>query len=154
MLTETSPGTRLDEDVSPEIRCCVSGLFSCGSLFSGGFLGSGSSGSLSGGSGKLGFLLGHGLSLSLILSLFSLKTFFSVKFLLVGHGSAQLVYVLLLLSLPSIKATLGFSLVKRALLHATLKVLHKKYTLVGEDSADGIGGLCTYVKPIQSTLEI
>ncbi len=127
----------------------------CGSFFSGGSLFS-SSGSFGlGGSGsELGFLLSHSFSLCLVLSLFSLKTCFSVKFFLVGHRSAELIYALLLFCLPSVKATLSLSLVKCAFLHATLEVLHQKYTLVGEDSAHGVSGLSTYIKPIQSTLEV
>ena len=130
------------------------GLFSGGSLLSGSLFGSGSCFSFSGSSSELGFLLSHSFSLSLILSLFSFKTFFSVKFFLVGHRSAHLIYALLLFSLPSVKATLCFSFVKCAFLHTTLEVLHQKYTLVGENSAYGVGGLSTYIKPIQSTLEV
>ncbi len=129
-------------------------LFS-GSLFGGSFL-SGSCGGFGLGScgSSFGFLLGYFFSLCFVLCYFGFETSFFVKLLLGCHRCAELVDALLLLSFPGVETTLCFGFVKSAFLYATLKMLHEKHAFVGEDGANGVGGLSTNVDPIQSTLEV
>ena len=60
----------------------------------------------------------------------------------------------LLLREPCLKLLFGFRLVKGALLNALQEVLLEAYPLAREDHACRVSGLCTYLQPIQSSIEI
>ena len=137
-----------------------------GSGFLGGSLGGGLSGlsllsGLSGlglgsslGCGYFGFFLGYGLGLSLILLGFFFQSFLNVGFLVIAHLVADGFQLGVLFSLPGIEALLGFLLAEGTLLNAALQVFHQHHAFARQDVTNSVGGNCSYVHPIECTLEI
>lgn len=126
-------------------------LCSFGSLS--GFLGSLSLG-LGLGSCDFSLLLGYCLSLSLVfLSLF-LKSLLGVSLLVAYFLVLDSLELSNLLGFPSIETTLSFLFVESAFLNTALEMLHEHYAFAGKDVTHGVGGDCTHVNPIKSTLEI
>ena len=132
----------------------LSGSFTLSLCLSGGSLLSGllSSSSQLGSSGSA--LLSDSSGFSLVgLNLLSEESFGSSSFL-VCLSLADLAGFGILLCFPSVETTLSLFLTEGTLGYTTLEVLAKQYTLVGKDSANGVGRLSTYGYPIQCTLEI
>lgn len=120
---------RLDE---PDLIICTElRLFSGGSFFGGSGLCSCCGLCLSLCGCELSFLLCHGLSLGLVDCLLSLEASLHFLLLFVGHSYLELVNLCLTSLFPGGETTLSLSLVERALLHTTLKVLHEEHTFVG-----------------------
>ena len=147
-----------------EKKPCLFSSRSLGSSFLGGSLFSlcsfgslsGFLGSLSLGLGSCDFslLLGYSLSLSLVfLSLF-LKSLLGVSLLVAYFLVLDSLELSNLLGFPSIETTLSFLFVESAFLNTALEMLHKHYAFAGKDVAHGVGGDCTHVDPIKSTLKI
>ena len=136
------------------------GSRSFGSCFLGGSLGgfSGFGSGLGSGFGfslgGFGFLLGYLLGDGFVHLLFSFQTaglsLLSVGSYLVG-GLAELQFALFL---PSVEASLSRSLVESTLLHAAAQMLHQQYAFVRQDVANRVGGLGTYLYPIQGALKV
>ena len=153
-LLRTITGIDFSSRCGEWLLTCLADLFSSGSFFGGSFFSSSGSFSLGSGSCEFSFLLCYFFGFSLVLSYFNLHAGLSVELALGCHRGTELVNCLLLAGFPSVETALGLGFVKCAFLHTTLKVLHQKYTLVGEDCAHGVSGLSTYIYPIQSTLEV
>ena len=102
---------------------------SLGSVLGGLCLGSCLSLSLGLGGSDFGTLLSYGLSLSLVLLSFVLKTFLVVGLLVFTNFVANSLELSILLGFPSVETFLSLFLGESALLHATLEVLHEHNAL-------------------------
>ena len=129
------------------------GFFSGGSLFSGSFCLCCSL-SFSSGLSSGGLLFGYLLGDFGVGGLFCLEASFECLLLVFGELAVELSGLAFLLLLPSVELGFSSSFVESTLLHTATEVLHEENALVGEDVANGVGGLCTAFYPVKGALKV
>ncbi len=102
----------------------------------------------------LGFLLSHSLALYTVLLNLGLETSLCILSCLGIEFCFCCLFAFVVSLFPGVETTFCLCLVESTFLNTSVEVLHQHNALFRENAANCVGRYCSYLYPIQSTVEV